>query len=278
MVIDKKILTLCGISVGIVVIFFGLLAKDNDNDRSIIMSNNILENFYISNRNLEDPIFIEFNDLTDIQILSMRSEYIKREILKREALAWGLDKVDPLILSRLAQLGEQTVINNLLDDDISNEDLMTFYNENKYLYIEDPRITFSHIFFRKNHDNILDSLIQFSQSQDMVFFKNFLSSKVSMFPYQKNYSQKNNSFISGHFSENTANTIFGLSPDEKWQGPIESPFGYHLIKVVSLSKEIQKNYEESKELVFAKVKEKKRKENLKMELEKRISQYKIIEK
>ena len=40
----------------------------------------------------------------------------------------------------------------------------------------------------------------------------------------------------------------------------------------------QKNYEESKELVFAKVKEKKRKENLKMELEKRISQYKIIEK
>ena len=67
-------------------------------------------------------------------------------------------------------------------------------------------------------------------------------------------------------------------PDERWQGPIESPFGYHLIKVASLSKEVQKNYEESKELVFAKVKEKKRKENLKLELEKRISQYKIIER
>ena len=278
MVIDKKILTLCGIFLGIAVIFFGLLANENDDDRSIIISDNILENFYISNRNLEDPIFIEFNDLTDIHISSIRSEYIKREIFKREALAWGLDKVDPLILSRLAQLGEQTVINNLLEDDIGRKDLLIFYNENKHLYTEDPRITFSHIFFRKNHDNILDSLIQYSQSQDQVFFKKFLSNKVSMFPYQKNYSQKNHSFISGHFSEITANTIFTLLPDERWQGPIESPFGYHLIKVASLSTEVQKNYEESKELVFAKVKEKKRKENLKLELEKRISQYKIIER
>ena len=273
---NKKIFSMAGVFFGVAVIFFGLLAKESD-DGSIVISDNILKNFYISNRNLEEPVFIKFDDLTDSKISLIRDEFIKREVLKREALNWGLDKVDPLILSRLAQLGEQTVINNLAEDDISENDLLIFYNLNKNLYTEDPKITLSHIFFRPDQGKILEKLNQYIQSQDPTFFKNFLSSKISMFPYQKNYAQRNSSFISGHFSEKTAATIFSFSPSENWQGPIESPFGYHLLKVSSLTTETQKNFEEVRSLIKERVKNNKRKENLRLELDKKISSYNIIE-
>ena len=182
---NKKILSMAGIFFGVCIVIFGLLAKESS-DGSIAISDNILKNFYTSNRNLEEPVFINYDDLNDSQISLIRDEFIKREVLKREALKWGLDKVDPLILSRLAQLGEQTFINNLGEDFISENDLLIFYNSNKNLYTEDPKITFSHIFFHPDQDKILENLNQYIQSQDPVFFKNFLSSKISMFPYQKN--------------------------------------------------------------------------------------------
>ena len=188
----KKILTILGIFFGILIVLFGLLNKRDQDVNAIIISDNILKNFYLTNRNLEDPVFIRYNDLSEIQIALIRDDYIKREVLKREALNWGLDKVDPLILNRLAQLGEQTIVNNFLESDFSNDDLVSFYNRNKYLYIEEAKITFTHIFFRKDKIKIFEQLKQFSKNQDQIFFNNNLSSKVSMFPYQKNYSQKKN--------------------------------------------------------------------------------------
>ena len=150
MIINRNFFTLIGVIVGIVIIFTGLLSKNNDDPNTIVINNNILKSFYLSNRNLEDPVFIKFDNLNNNQILLLKEEFIKKEVLKKEALTWGLDKVDPLILNRLAQLGEQTIVNNFLESDFSNDDLVLFYNRNKYLYIEEAKITFTHIFFRKD--------------------------------------------------------------------------------------------------------------------------------
>jgi hypothetical protein len=145
----KRIYIIFGIILGIIVIFFGLLSKKDLNDNSIIVNDSSLKFFYLANRNLEEPVFIKYEDLTEAQVLLIKKDYIKREVLKREALSWGLDKVDPVISSRLAQLGEQSLVNNLPEEEVSEEDLLSFYNKNNFLYIEDEKITFSHIFFRK---------------------------------------------------------------------------------------------------------------------------------
>ena len=85
----KKILTILGIFFGILIVLFGLLNKRDQDVNAIIISDNILKNFYLANRNLEDPVFIRYNDLSEIQIALIRDDYIKREVLKREALNWG---------------------------------------------------------------------------------------------------------------------------------------------------------------------------------------------
>lgn len=273
----KKILTILGIFFGILIVLFGLLSKRDQDVNAIIISDNILKNFYLANRNLEDPVFIRYNDLSEIQIALIKDDYIKREVLKREALNWGLDKVDPIISSRLAQLGEQFLANNLPDEDFSEEILISFYNKNNHFYIDDAKITFSHIFFRNSDEKTISDLIYYVQSQNEQFFNNNLLSKVSVFPYQKNYAQRSESFIRGHFSEKTTKEIFTLSSSTRWQGPIESPYGLHIIKVSSISDAKQKSYDEVSDLVLKRFISERKKTNLKLELEEKISSYQIID-
>ena len=273
----KKILTTLGIFFGILIVLFGLLNKRDHDINAIIISDNILKNFYLANRNLEDPVFIRYNDLSEIQIALIRDDYIKREVLKREALNWGLDKVDPIISSRLAQLGEQFLVNNLPDEDFSEEILISFYNKNNHFYIDDAKITFSHIFFRNSDEKTIGDLIYYVQNQNEQFFNNNLLSKVSVFPYQKNYAQRSESFIRGHFSEKTTKEIFALNSSTRWQGPIESPYGLHIIKVSSISDAKQKPYDEVSDLVLKRFISERKKTNLKLELEEKISSYQIID-
>ena len=273
----KKIITILGIFLGILIVLIGLLSKKDEDLNTITINHNILNNFYLQNRNLEDPIFIQYSDLSEVQIALIRDDYIKREILKREALSWGLDKIDPIILSRLAQLGEQFLVNNLPKEDYSEETLRSFYNKNKHFYIDDAKITFSHIFFRNNDEETINDLNYYVQTQNQQFFNNNLLSKVSVFPYQKNYARRSESFIRGHFSEKTTSEIFNLKSSPSWQGPIESPYGLHIIELSSISEAKQKSYDEVRDLVLKRFISEKNKEGFKLELEKKISNYQIID-
>ena len=258
----KRFYTILGVFLGILIVLFGLLNKKDLDVNTIVINDNILNNFYLANRNLEDPAFIQYNDLSDIQIALVRDDYIKREVLKREALNWGLDKVDPIISSRLAQLGEQFLVNNLPNEELSEESLNSFYNENKHFYIDDAKVTFSHIFFRNSDEKTINDLTSYVRTQNEEFFNNNLLNKISVFPYQKNYAQRSESFIRGHFGEKTTKEIFALEISSKWQGPVQSPYGFHIIKLTSVTEAKQKSFDEVSDLVLKRfISERRRRRN-----------------
>ena len=273
----RKLYTIFGVIFGILIVLVGLLNKKNFDANTIVINDSILNNFYLANRNLEDPVFINFNNLSEIQIALIREDYIEREVLKREALNWGLDKVDPIISSRLAQLGEQFLVNNLPNEELSEESLNSFYNENKHFYTDDAKVTFSHIFFRNSDEKIINDLTSYVRTQNEEFFNNNLLNKISVFPYQKNYAQRSESFIRGHFGEKTTKEIFALEISSKWQGPVQSPYGFHIIKLTSVTEAKQKSFDEVSDLVLKRLISERRKANLKLELEKKISSYQIID-
>ena len=155
--------------------------------------------------------------------------------------------------------------------------IKSFYDENSHLYIDDPKITFSHIFFRNNDEEIINDLIFYVQTQNQQFFDNNLFNKVSVFPYQKNYAQRVESFIRGHFGEKTTKEIFSLKISPKWQGPIKSPYGSHIIRLSSISEATQRGYDEVRDLVLTRFISERKKARLKIELEKKISNYQIID-
>ena len=101
--------------------------------------------------------------------------------------------------------------------------------------------------------------------------------RISVFPYQKNYAQRSESFIRGHFGEKTTKEIFALEISSKWQGPVQSPYGFHIIKLTSVTEAKQKSFDEVSDLVLKRFISERRKANLKLELEKKISSYQIID-
>jgi len=60
------------------------------------------------------------------------------------------------------------------------------------------------------------------------------------FPYFLNYVERDPDFVASHFGPPVAEQLFILEPDPAlWQGPFESPYGYHLIL---LTKKVEGRY------------------------------------
>ena len=229
----KKIVVIVGLIIGLSIIVLSTIQPTSDiNEDTIIVNNRNLEVFYFNNLDSENPYNQDFSTLTDKQINQLKKEFIKREVLAREAKKLGLDKIDSIISARLAQLGQQALVGEIIDiDSVEISEVNNFFDTNKLQYIEPETISFSHIFF-DTEESAKSYLIKLSVEPDSEKLKDLINTGGIVFPYQKNYSKKPYSFIVGHFGESGAKNMFSLQKNRNnWQGPIRSSLGYHLINV-----------------------------------------------
>ena len=229
----KKIVVIVGLIIGLSIIVLSTIQPTSDiNEDTIIVNNRNLEVFYFNNLDSENPYNQDFSALSDKQINQLKKEFIKREVLAREAKKLGLDKIDSIISARLAQLGQQALVGEIIDiDNVEISEVNNFFDTNKSQYIEPETISFSHIFF-DTEESAKSYLIKLSVEPDPEKLKDLINTGGIVFPYQKNYSKKPFSFVVGHFGEIGATNLFSLQKDIKnWQGPIRSSLGYHLVNV-----------------------------------------------
>ena len=229
----KKIVVIDGLIIGLSIIVLSTIQPTSDiNEDTIIVNNRNLEVFYFNNLDSENPYNQDFSTLSDKQINQLKKEFIKREVLAREAKKLGLDKIDSIISARLAQLGQQALVGEIIDiDNVEISEVNNFFDTNKSQYIEPETISFSHIFFDAE-ESAKSYLIKLSVEPDSEKLKDLINTGGIVFPYQKNYSKKPFSFVVGHFGEIGATNLFSLQKDIKnWQGPIRSSLGYHLVNV-----------------------------------------------
>ena len=229
----KKIVVIVGLIIGLSIIALSTIQSTSDiNEDVIIVNNKNLEIFYFNNLDPENPYNQDFSILSDKQINQLKKEFIQREVLVREAKRLGLDKIDSIISARLAQLGQQALVGEIIEfEDIELSEINDFFETNKSQYIEPETISFSHIFF-DTEEGAKSYLLKLQKESDVEKLKRLINIGGIVFPYQKNYSKKPFSFVVGHFGEIGATNLFSLQKDIKnWQGPIRSSLGYHLVNV-----------------------------------------------
>ena len=229
----KKIVVIVGLIIGLSIIALNTIQSTSDiNEDVIIVNNKNLEVFYFNNLDPENPYNQDFSILSDKQINQLKKEFIQREVLVREAKRLGLDKIDSIISARLAQLGQQALVGEIIEfEDIELSEINDFFETNKSQYIEPETISFSHIFF-DTEESAKSYLLKLQKESDVEKMKRLINIGGIVFPYQKNYSKKPFSFVVGHFGEIGATNLFSLQKDIKnWQGPIRSSLGYHLVNV-----------------------------------------------
>lgn len=177
--------------------------------------------------------FLEKEDLVD--------DYVRDEVLYREAIALGLEQNDEVVRRRLIQKMEfinQGFYSEL--PSIQEADLERFYKENIDLYQVTESISFTHVFLpvKNASDTAMvklaaTALLAELESQSVPFEDAGKYGK--RFLFNRNYTERDRDYIGSHFGAGFEDVIFDLSVDELWQGPIQSQYGFHLVIVRSLS-------------------------------------------
>lgn len=223
-------------------LFYGALAafgpRDSEGDNSYLVV-------------VDDPALLTYLQYQDkafdtgqaLQLLSsldavgrarLEAEYIRDEIMVREAVALGLNQNDDVIRQRLIQkmdfifqgFGEEK-------RDISNVDIEAYYASNSSRYQQPAQATFTHIFFngrdrgpdeaKRDAETVLVQL-----NQDQVPFEQ-AGQYGDRFFFLRNYVERSDRLVADHFGPDMATQIFTADASPAWTGPYQSKYGYHLV-------------------------------------------------
>ncbi|WP_185967932.1 peptidyl-prolyl cis-trans isomerase [Thalassotalea sp. PS06] len=176
-------------------------------------------------------------NLPDDQLQRLIDEYVREEALYRQALALNLDKNDYIIKKRLIQKVEY--ISENFEAPALPEDeqvLINYFNGNQKNYLQPDYITFSHQFFsHQNTDVSLPAQQRALQALDHLNNGDagLTAVKQDLFLYNRHYAERPQSLISSHFGDAFAEQLFTQTTinEAVWQGPFESPYGWHVVKV-----------------------------------------------
>jgi len=161
------------------------------------------------------------------EITRIINNLIEEEILYREALILGLEKEDRIIKRRLAQkisfLKQESI-----PDTPSNQELLDYFNNNKEKYYIDATYTFSHYFFSSENNSKERSQKQYKN------INNNVAVNSDPFFLGKNFVDTSLKKIENEFGKNFSSHFNNISLN-KWVGPIESPFGHHIVYVTNYS-------------------------------------------
>jgi len=184
---------------------------------------------------------------TPQELRGLINAYIKEEVYYREAVKLGLDRDDTLIRRRMQQKMEflsEPGEENLAADEAA---LQAFLDDNKASYRVEPRLAFEQVFFNPKPDaadakrrakDALSGLKSGEAPQEL--------GDPTLLPASKPLSPLRS--IERDFGDVFAMALIDL-PLNAWSGPIESPYGLHLVRVSERAEAYDPDLDEVREEV-----------------------------
>lgn len=224
--------------VGISIYLAESVFNDDDLDSDIYISDRQINNL-INSWNAQ----VGRNPNAD-ELINLINNLIEEEILYREALKLGLEQDDEIIRRRLAQ----KIIFLKRDAETftpSDEDLKNFFVQNQSNYVSDDLYTFEHYFFgndtgaREEAETNLSKLLSGQTPETGLPF--YSGNSFNSHPLQK---------IDDIFGGEFAKVIDTLD-EGKWEGPIQSAFGYHNIMINRIENSKVPSFDSVKNIVLA---------------------------
>lgn len=163
-------------------------------------------------------------------------EYVREEVLYREALALGLDRDDTVIRRLLRQKFEFVTQDLAVAPEPDAAALSAFYQANRERYRKPARLSFSQIFFnldRRGAAGEQDARLVLASLRDAPDDKG-LAGLGDGTMLDQTYRNMSVDEIDLHFGSDFSAALSQLEPGV-WSGPIRSGYGLHLVRVNSRS-------------------------------------------
>ncbi|MBK6672166.1 MAG: peptidyl-prolyl cis-trans isomerase [Proteobacteria bacterium] len=175
--------------------------------------------------------------MDDPQRRRLIADYVREESLYREARALGLERGDYVMRQRLVQK-----MNFLLEPQQVTEptdaQLQQYLARNAALYRVAASWTFTHVFVDpavkpgESAESRARALLARLNRERAGF--NDAPRFSDRYPYLQNYVDRTGEYVGSHFGAQFASLLAGLPVDaSRWQGPLRSDQGWHLVLVTA---------------------------------------------
>ncbi|MEO0998496.1 MAG: peptidylprolyl isomerase [Pseudomonadota bacterium] len=214
---------------------YALVRPDDDTTRIVVDRAGLLDYVQYRQRRFDSTAAAAGLDaLTATELAQLIDDYVREEALVRHARSLGLHETDFVIRQRLLQKVEFVArgVGEVLPEPGDGE-LEAWYSARKDDYRRDATASFVHVFVAAGED------FASSQERAAALLAELNAQGVSAqeaaalgdrFPYHGRYAQRAPAEIAAHFGDAFAAAVTGLSPDAaRWQGPLESRHGHHLL-------------------------------------------------
>jgi len=158
--------------------------------------------------------------------------FIREEILYREALAMGLDKDDVVVKRRMAQKLEfmfKDIATLLKPDDVQ---LQAYLEKHPEKFRRPARYTFSHVYLNpdKRGDKVMDAAkLLLARLQHNTNKPDLLAAGDTLM-FDHHYTDTSQPEVARLFGQQFSEELSKIGPGQ-WAGPVDSPYGVHLVNV-----------------------------------------------
>ena len=229
---------------GLIFLLYAMIGPDDSPDRQIVIDNGVIER-------LESAWQLRYNREPGPEELDgLVTDYLYEELFSREARALGLERDDPVIRRRLAQKLNLLAESAAQQVAPGEEELLAWYDAYPELYRTEPRLGFRHIYF--SHDRPGGS----AADDSAALLSRLEGSGESVGPdmgdafmLPRDFTDIGRSQLGRLFGEEFAATLFTLRTG-RWQGPVPSGYGYHLVYLYGMQAAEPIPFDESRERVL----------------------------
>ena len=172
---------------------------------------------------------------TESEFRGLVEDYLKEEVLYREAVAMGLDQGDQIIRRRLRQKLEFLTADFVGSIEPTDEELQAFLERNPDLYRLDAVLSFRHVFLRTGKDpaemerRAEDLLAALCGDPEMD-----PGGVGDPFMYPSFFEDLSELGIANTFGPEFKDSVLEL-PVGEWAGPVASAYGLHLVRVDAMT-------------------------------------------
>ncbi len=156
--------------------------------------------------------------------------HIREEVLYREALAMGLDRDDTVVRRRLQQKAEFLFEDIAMTAQPTDEELNDYLLKNPEAFRLDPRVSFAHIYLNPERGDGRT----LADATELLARVNSQSAATPahgdpfLLGYEFPLTPRRD--IAALFGASFAERIVTIDSDQ-WTGPIESGYGWHLVRI-----------------------------------------------
>ncbi len=171
---------------------------------------------------------------TEAEFRGLVEDYIKEEVLYREALEMGLDRDDQIIRRRMRQKLEFLTADLVESIEPSEEELQAHLDANPDLYRQEATVSFAQVYIRVQRNAEQDRARALSILEELKTNPNADPEQMGdPFMYPATHRDLRERELLGVFGEEFTAQVVEL-PAGEWSGPVTSAFGLHLVRLDAL--------------------------------------------